>query len=122
MAILENIIDVSGISAGVYGITKNSTDAAAAAGYAQWIKAVTGKLPYLEKDEYGRARLFLDPQQAETMRKWLQAQAIKSLRSTPRAGTLYIDFRPVAEPLTLTYGLFAGFAFAALGFFLGRTF
>lgn len=120
MPILENIFDVGEISAGVYAITRSNADAASAAGYAQWIKSMTGSLPYVERDQYGRARVFLDPQQAAAMRKWIERSAIKSLSSTPEPGSLYIDFQPVIEPLLLQYGLLTVIAVAAAGFIAGR--
>lgn len=122
MPLFENILDVGAIGANVYKVTKNPADSAAASGYAQWIKSITGRLPYAEIDQYGRARVFLDPEQARIMRQWLEQSAIKSVRSKPVSGTLYIDFRPVAEPIVLQYGLIAAAIFTGLGFFLGRTF
>lgn len=107
MPLLENIIDVGGLSAQVYRITGDRGDAAAAAGYGAWVNSITGEYPTVVQTPEGQAQVVLTERQAVDMRGWLDKQIWQSI--VPKEpGRLQIEFKPVVGPLAVRYLLIIG--------------
>jgi hypothetical protein len=65
----------------VYGVTGQLVDSAIAAGYAQWIKGITGTLPVIQSLDAKRVKIVFTPEQIPIMRQWLDQQVSGAFKS-----------------------------------------
>jgi len=115
MSSLDNIISAGGIAGGVYAITGQTQDAAAAAGYGAWVQSVSGTFPNVVKTGDRQATITLTPNQVSMMREWLDDQIVSSVRPSKTDASLRVEFGPVLKPLAVKYVVFV----LAAGFLAG---
>jgi len=101
---LQTFIDPLAFGNEIYGITGQVVDSAIAAGYAQWVKGVTGSLPRILKVDESHAKVIFSQEQIPVMRKWLDDQ-VKGALKPSAAGPVSYELGPVLNMWAAKYAV-----------------
>ena len=103
---LQQFVDPLAFGNAVYQYTGQLVDSAIAAGYAQWVKGITGSLPLIKSVEGDtkRVKIVFTPEQIPLMRKWLDDQLSGAFK--PGApGIVQYDFGSVFNMWAAKYAV-----------------
>lgn len=108
MATLDQYIEPLAVGTLVGNVTKNAADAAKSAGYAAFIKSVTGGVPTVEELPGRRVRLMYTDKQIDDIRAWLDDQVKKGFAKDQVSSNVEYNLGPVLSPWAMKYALPAG--------------
>lgn len=117
MSKLNDILNTAGYGLAVSGHTGETIDASYAAGYAAWIKSITGSFPQVVRLPGNRVRLTLTAQQQKTMRDYFNSQIFKALKPADKKPRVEYELAPVLKPMAYSYGIPAALLFVGVGWF-----
>lgn len=96
-------------------VTGKEADAFKAAGYAAWVKSVTGEPPKVT-DVNGRAVLVLTTAQVKSMQEWVKS----SLKKPETPPSVSMELGPVFKPFIYQSVIGIALAGALAGFMVGK--
>ena len=101
---IDTFVDPVAFANEVYRITSKPVDSAIAAGYAQWVKGITGTLPQIISTADNRAKIVFTQAQIPVMRKWLDDQVKNALKPSA-AGPVSYELGPVMNMWAAKYAV-----------------
>lgn len=122
MAGFETWAESLAVGGTVSGYTNNTIEGAKAAGYAAWVRNVTGEIPIVRRLPDGRARIELNTEQERKLRRFFDNQIALSLMPGKKPPQVEYEFDTVVRPLVYKYGIPAGIIIFVAGILTGRIF
>jgi hypothetical protein len=101
---IMSFVEPTAFGNSVYQYTGKLVDSAIAAGYAQWIKGITGSLPIIQAVGDKQVKIEFTAEQIPIMRKWLDTQVSGAFKAGAPSAVQY-DLGSVLNMWAAKYAL-----------------